>query len=287
VKRSHLVLAIVTFGYFAILYVPFVLMAILSFQGPNGGPTFPLRGFSTQWYEQVLGVESGVAGIGVRLERIGEPLQRSLLLAFMATLVSTSLALVTAIPFRRQFHGSAALFYFLLLGAVTPGLALGVGYALLAQELDLKLSLLTSGLAAHVAWTFPFAFVVMLITFNRFDRALEEASRTLGATEWTTFRRVTLPLVVPGLLTAALFSFTLSFDEYIRSQFAAGVDQTLPLKILGLLGGRVTPALYALGSLTTAVSIVVVVVLLGSAGYLLKRRRRHAQALPPDVAVSG
>jgi putative spermidine/putrescine transport system permease protein len=278
VRRWTPVLAAVTFGYFVILYVPFVLMTLFSFQGPNGGPGFPLQGVSLQWYEQALGIEQGVAGIGVRLESVGVPLHRSLTLALLTTVISTALALTTAIPFRRRFRGSRILFYFLLLGAVTPGLALGLGYTLLAQQLGFQLSLLTTGLAAHVAWTYPFAFIVMLVAFNRFDLALEEASRTLGATEWTTFRRVTLPLIVPALLTAALFSFTLSFDEYIRSQFAVGPDQTLPLKILALLGGRVTPALYALGALTTAVSFVVIAVLLGSAAMLLTRRRRREAA---------
>jgi putative spermidine/putrescine transport system permease protein len=123
-----------------------------------------------------------------------------------------------------------------------------------------------------------------MMMFNRFDLSLEEASRVLGANEWVTFRRVTLPLIMPGVMTSALFGFTLSFDEYIRSFFATGSSQSLPLVILSSLTARITPTVYALGTLTTLVSLTLIAAFVTYLAVGRRRNRRPADVAPAEPA---
>ena len=110
--------------------------------------------------------------------------------------------------------------------------------------------------------------------FNRFDTSLEDAALTLGATRWQTFRNVTLPVMQPAVLTSLLFAFTLSLDEFQRSLLITGTEQTLPLMVMASVTTRVTPTLYALGSITTLMSFAVVAIYI----WLLSRSLKRAQA---------
>ena len=107
-------------------------------------------------------------------------------------------------------------------------------------------------------WTFPFSFLVMMVNFSRFDRSVEEAAGCLGASPWTVYRTVTLPLVVPGLLASALFAFTLALDEFARSVFVIGVANTLPTMILGAQTNALRPTIYVVGTLTTVLSMCII-----------------------------
>jgi putative spermidine/putrescine transport system permease protein len=98
----------------------------------------------------------------------------------------------------------------------------------------------------------------MLAVFNRFDARIEEAALTLGASRLTTFRRITLPLILPGVIGAGLFGFSLSYDEYARSMFTTGADATLPLAVMAQLDRQLTPEIYAIGTTTTAFSLIAV-----------------------------
>jgi putative spermidine/putrescine transport system permease protein len=111
--------------------------------------------------------------------------------------------------------------------------------------------------------------------FNRFDSSLEDAALTLGATRWQTFRNVTLPVMQPAVLTSLLFAFTLSLDEFQRSLLITGTEQTLPLMVMASVTTRVTPTLYALGTLTTLLSFVVVAIYL----LLLTSSQRRSERL--------
>jgi len=144
-----------------------------------------------------------------------------------------------------------------------PGITVSLGLALVFQRLHIPLHWLTTGLAVHVMWTLPFSLVVFLMFFNRFDASIEDAALTLGATRWQAFRHVTLPVMQPAVLTSLLFGFTLSLDEFQRSLLITGTEQTLPLMVMASVTTRITPTLYALGTLTTLLSFAVV------AGYLL------------------
>ncbi len=259
-----------------VLYFPFVIMTILSFQGPRGGHTFPMRDTSTIWYWKLFnpGKLTEYSDVGEFLGDYLGALQRSLLLALITLVISTVFALMAAQAFRRGFRGSNGIFYLWLLGIIVPGITVSLGSALIVQSLDIVPHWLTTGLAVHVVWTLPFSLVVFLMFFNRFDSSLEDAALTLGATHWQAFRHVTLPLMQPAVLTSMLFAFTLSLDEFQRSLLITGNEQTLPVMVMASVTTRVTPTLYALGTLTTLLSFLVV------GGYLvlmtlsLRRSRR-------------
>jgi putative spermidine/putrescine transport system permease protein len=260
----------------AVLYFPFVVMAILSFQGPRGGHTFPLRGVSTIWYWKLFnpGKLTPYSDVGEFLGDYLASLQRSVVLAVITMLISTVLALMAAQAFRRGFKGSGLVFYLWLLGIIVPGITVSLGLSLWFRRMDLPLHWLTTGLPVHVMWTLPFSLIIFLMFFNRFDTSLEDAALILGATRWKTFRHVTLPLMQPAILTSLLFAFTLSLDEFQRSLLITGTDQTLPLMVMASVTTRITPTLYALGTLTTLLSFAVVGAYLALLTYSLRKSRR-------------
>jgi putative spermidine/putrescine transport system permease protein len=136
-----------------------------------------------------------------------------------------------------------------------------------------SLGMFTSGLGAHLTWTLPFGLLIMFAVFNRFNPAYEEAARDQGATPWQSFVHVVLPLIAPSVVGIGMFGFTLSWDEIARSSQAIGDLNTLPLELQGLTTTVTDPAIYALGTLTTAISLLVIALALGSAAWLRRRRR--------------
>jgi putative spermidine/putrescine transport system permease protein len=271
----------------AVLYFPFVIMGVLSFQGPRGGHTFPLRGLSTIWYWKLLhpGQLTEYSDVGEFLGDYVGALERSLLLAGLTMVVSTVLGLMAAQAFRHRFRGSSIVFYLWLLGIIVPGITVSLGLALFFRRLGIPLHWLSTGLAVHVMWTLPFSLIVFLMFFNRFDAALEDAALTLGATRWQTFRHVTLPVMQPAVLTSLLFGFTLSLDEFQRSLLVTGTEQTLPLMVMASVTTRVTPTLYALGTLTTLLSFSVVGAYLLLLTYSLRRSERLARSPVRPTAI--
>ena len=136
------------------------------------------------------------------------------------------------------------------------------------------MGLFTSGIGAHLTWTLPFGLLIMFAIFNRFDGRFEEAARDLGATPWQTFRHVVLPIIGPSVVGIGLFGFTLSWDEIARSSQAIGYLNTLPLELQGQTTTVTTPVIYALGTLTTAVSMAVIVLSLVVIALLQLRQAR-------------
>ena len=137
------------------------------------------------------------------------------------------------------------------------------------------MGLFSSGLGAHLSWTLPFGLLIMFAVFNRFNVAYEEAARDLGATPWQTFRYVILPIIAPSLIGVALFGFTLSWDAVARSSQAIGSVNTLPLELRGLTTTVTTPVIYALGTVTTGISMGVIAVCLALVTIVQRRRRRR------------
>lgn len=260
--------------FIVFLYGPFVVLAILSFQsGPNGGPQFPIIHWSIYWYKQLFGMNppSSVAPLP-----IGDALVRSLILASVTMVVSTVLGTVTAQAFRRHFKGSTLIFYLVVLGMIVPGVLVGLGVALVSNYADIARTWWGTAFATHVVYTYPFAFLVMLAIFNRFDHSIEEAAWSLGVPPGRTFRRITFPLIFPGVLSAMLFAFTLSYDEFPRSLFAAGPDLTLPLAIYGTFQIEIHPDIFAFGVLTTIFSFSLLAVYGILMALSVRRARRIA-----------
>jgi len=160
--------------------------------------------------------------------------------------------------FRKPFKGSGLLFYTIMSGIMVPGILLSLGMATLLKQLGIPPAWWSSGLGVHVVWTLPFGFLIMMAVFNRFDHRLEEAARDMGANEWTVFKEVTLPLIMPGIVAAGLFGFTLSYDEFARTTLLSGADNTLPLDINASMTQRIRPTLFALGTATTLFSLLMI-----------------------------
>ena len=268
------ILAVYTALFLLFLYGPFVVLAILSFQtGPEGGPQFPIIEWSTYWYQHLFGLTppSRVAPLPIE-----ESLGRSLVLAVMTMVVSTVLGVTSAQAFRTRFKGSGIAFYLIVLGMMVPGVLVGLGMALVANVLGVDRHWWGTAFVLHVVYTYPFAFLVMLAIFNRFDQSVEEASWSLGVSPIRTFRKVTFPLIFPGVLSAMLFAFTLSYDEFSRTLFASGRDLTLPLAIYGTFSVEIHPNVFAFGVLTTLFSFALLTVYAVLMTLSVRRARRVA-----------
>jgi putative spermidine/putrescine transport system permease protein len=232
------------------VYGPMFAMFTLSFQGPRGGVTFPMRGLSFFWWEKLAG-PSAVGDLKASM-------MRSLILAVIVMVVTALFSTMLAMAFRKRFRGSAVLFYAVMAGLMVPGTLLSLGLATLLRQAGIPPNWWSSGLAVHVVWTLPFGFLVMMAVFNRFDGRLEEAARDMGADEWTVFKEITLPLILPGIVAAGLFGFTLSYDEFARTTLLSGALNTLPLDINASLTQRVQPTLFALGTASTIFSLMMI-----------------------------
>jgi putative spermidine/putrescine transport system permease protein len=261
---SFYALTVVFVLFVLFLYGPMTAIYILSFQGPTGGLTFPMRGFSLRWFGALFGQE--------RTGDFAGSFERSLVLALLATVLTLLISLSAGLAFRRRFVGATAVFYMAIASLVMPGVFVGLGIAIVLQVLDLTPVWWLTGLGAHLTWTLPFGLLIMFAIFNRFDRAYEEAARDLGASSWRRLTQVILPILAPGLIGVALFGFTLSYDEFPRSVLTVGAKNTLPLEIYAMTNTVTTPSVFALGTLTTAVSFLIISAALASIATIQRRR---------------
>jgi putative spermidine/putrescine transport system permease protein len=256
----------VYYGFFLMfIYGPMFAMFVLSFQGRRGGTSFPMRGYSFYWWHKLLEPSS----VGDMQGAMG----RSVILALMVMVITALFATMLAMAFRKKFFFSNVLFYTILTGLMVPGVLLSLGMAILMRQLGISPAWYTSGLAVHVIWALPFSYLVMMAVFNRFDSSLEEAARDMGASEWTVFKEITLPLIIPGVVAAGLFGFTLSYDEFARMTLLSGAENTLPLDINASMTQRIRPTLFALGTASTLFSLLMISVFLGVYTILYRRSR--------------
>jgi putative spermidine/putrescine transport system permease protein len=250
------------------LYGPMSAIFILSFQGPTGGLTFPMNGVSLHWFHALIAQQ--------RTGDFAGSFTRSILLALLVLALTVVVSIMAGLGFRRRFRGDALLFYMAIASLIIPGLLLGLGVGLLFRMAGLSPAWYSSALGAQLTWTLPFGLLIMFAVFSRFDRAYEEAARDLGASTWQTLRHVVLPILLPGIIGVALFGFTLSYDEFPRTVIPIGSRNTLPLEIWAMTTNVTSPALYALGTLTTAVSFLAIALALGSIALIQRRRARRA-----------
>ncbi len=248
------------------LYGPLSTIVILSFQGPDGGLTFPMNGFSFDWFANLFERQ--------RVGDFGGSFLRSLILGLLVMVSTVVVSLLAGLAFRRRFRGSGVLFYLAVASLIVPSILISLGIGLAFQIAGLKPSWYSSAFGAHLTWTLPFGLLIMFAVFNRFNKAYEEAARDLGATSWQTFRNVVLPLILPSLIGVGLFGFTLSYDEFARTLMTAGTFNTLPLEIYAMTTNVTTPVLYALGTVTTAFSFLIILIALATILILRRRRAR-------------
>jgi putative spermidine/putrescine transport system permease protein len=286
-SRGFWPLAMVFALFVLFLYGPMITIFVLSFQGPEGGLTFPLRGVSLHWFRKLA------EGLGT--VDIGAAFRRSLMLGTVVMLFTVALSVLAGLAFRKKLAGGNALFFVTVASLIMPSIIVSLGIGLQFRLLDsgikgalealgandtlesygTALGLLSSALGAHLTWTLPFGLLIMFAVFNRFNPAYEEAARDLGATPWQSFRHVVLPLIGPSIVGIGMFGFTLSWDEIARTSQAIGDVNTLPLELQGLTSTVTTPAIYALGTVTTIVSFAVMALALGSAVWLRRRATRQ------------
>ncbi|GEP11173.1 ABC transporter permease [Methylobacterium gnaphalii] len=268
------------------LYGPTLTILVLSFQGPEGGLTFPMNGVSTHWFAK-LWEGAGVVDIWAALAR-------SLRLGLAVMLLTVVIAFFAGLAFRKHFRGEGGLFVLAIASLIVPSIVVSLGIGLEFRLIDEAINamasatgwewlqdhgtlmgLSTSALGAHLTWTLPFGLLIMFAVFNRFDPAYEEAARDLGASGAQTLRHAVVPILAPSLVGVALFGFTLSFDELARTSQAIGGRNTLPLELQGLTTTVTTPEIYALGTLTTGMSLVVIASALCAVLWLQRRRARR------------
>jgi putative spermidine/putrescine transport system permease protein len=258
------------FGLFLLfLYGPMLVIYILSFQGPNGGVTFPMVGTSLVWFEDIL--KPG------QMANIPVSFGRSIALASVVSLLTVTISVAAGLAFRRRFPGSGVVFYLAVASLVMPSLLVGFGIGLEFKALGTRPGLFTSALGAQLTWTLPFGLFAMFAIVNRFNRAYEEAANDLGASSWQRLRHVTLPILLPGIIGVAMGAFTLSYDEYARTTLVIGERNTLPLEIYALISSATSPTLFAIGTVTTGVSFIIIGITLWR---ILRLQRRRAGAAP-------
>jgi ABC-type spermidine/putrescine transport system permease subunit II len=242
-RRGDVALYLYAALLYLFFYAPVIYLVVFSFNDA-AATTPPWRGFTLQWYRQIF------ANSDLRAAFVN-----SLSLGIVSAVLSVAVGTLMAFAFRWPFRGKGLVFALLLLPMLTPGIVFGVALTLLWRFLGLTPGLFTSTLVAHVTYTLPFAFLVVFTRLHRFDRSLEEAAMDLGADQVTTFRLVTLPIILPGLVAGAIFCFTLSFDEFIRTFFVIGNENTLPMYLWSMIMTDSTPQTSAVGSVIVAFSL--------------------------------
>jgi len=262
----HRALALYAGAYLAFLYLPVLFLPLFSFNDSHY-IAFPLSGFTLRWY-QALAADAAML----------QALSNSLKVGAVTALLSTLLGLLAAKAVTQyRLRGKGAMLGFIGLPLFIPDIVLGIALLLLIAAMGVPLSLATVVLG-HLCLCTPFALAVLIARFEGFDRNLEEASADLGEGPLMTFRRVTFPLMLPGIMASLLLTFIVSFDEFLIAYFLSGTEATLPVFIWSQLRFPARlPVVLALGALILLVSVALVVL-----AEVLRNR-----GLPPDKTRIG
>jgi spermidine/putrescine transport system permease protein len=239
--------AIVIYGAIAILYmlIPIGLIVVFSFNDPAGKFNFTWQGFTLSNWAHPF-----------EITELTNALLLSLRLAALATLISTVLGTMIALALvRYDFFGRTASNYLIVIPTATPEVVLGASLLSLFLIYGLQLGFSTL-LIAHVMFCISFVVIVVRSRLIGFDRSLEEAAQDLGANPFTTFRKVTLPLIWPGIIAGALLAFALSIDDFVVSNFTAGTEVTFPLYIFGAAQRGIPVQVYIIATMLFAITVL-------------------------------
>lgn len=258
-------LGIYALFYLVFLYVPVLFLPIFSFND-SAIVAFPLKGFTTRWYENLWSNEAMQGALWNSLE-----------VGIATSVISTILGICGARALTRyRFPGKGGIAALIMLPLVLPEIIVAISLLVVLLQLGFSLSLF-SVILGHILMCVPFSIAVLSSSFEGFERSLEEASLDLGEGPAMTFFRVTLPLVAPGILSSLLITFTISLDEFIVSFFLSGTEPTLPVYIWSQLRfPSKLPDVLALGSLLLVASFF----LLSVAEVMRRRAARRAGASP-------
>lgn len=255
-KKPALGLRIFAWLAYAYIYFPILILIIFSFNTQRINVHW--EGFTLQWYKVLL--QDGDVLLATR---------NSLVVALISTVISTIIGTMAALALQRyRFPGYGAAESTLYIPVIIPEVVMGIALLAFFALIGLTLGLGTITIA-HIAFNIPFVALVVRARLHGFDKAIEEASMDLGANELTTFRRVTLPTIMPGVLSGALLAFTLSLDDYVITYFTAGPGSTtLPLRIFSMVRFAVTPEVNALSTLWVVTVFVLLLI-----GQMAQRRQ--------------
>ncbi|MGH2475186.1 MAG: ABC transporter permease [Candidatus Limnocylindrales bacterium] len=272
------------FTALAILYllVPIIVMIAFSFNDPPGR-------FNFVWGELSLDAWANPFG----RPRLGDALLTSLLVAFASTIVATALGTLIGLALTRyQFRGRSSTNLFLFIPMATPEIVLGASLlTMFVGTAHEPFRSLTGGLLfplgiqtiliAHIMFNISYVVVTVRARMQGFPRHLEEAAMDLGANEWTTFWKVTFPLILPGILAAALLAFSLSIDDFIITQFTAGLEQTFPIWVWASIRNNLPPQVHVIGTMVFVGAVALV-----AFSTLMERRaeRRDRRIAREEVA---
>ncbi|WP_033848849.1 ABC transporter permease [Yersinia wautersii] len=246
------------------LIVPVLVIVPLSF---NAGSflSYPMAGFSLRWYQTFFNSDEWLGALG-----------NSLLIAPLATLLATGLGVLAAIGLvRGEFRGKALVMAMLISPMVAPVVIIAVGMFFFFARLSLLNSYLGLVLA-HALLGVPFVVITVTAVLKSYDQNLSRAAASLGASQWLVFRKVTLPLIAPGVFSGALFAFAVSFDEVVVTLFLASPRQrTLPIKMFAGIRENLDPTIAAAASLMVGASLLLLIVM-----ELLRRRSERLRHHP-------
>jgi spermidine/putrescine transport system permease protein len=218
-------------------------------QAPSGRLTFHWTGFTTQWYQQVFDISD-----------LTSALVHSLVVALASTVISvligTPLALALA---RYRFRGRGVSDAVIFTDIAAPEVVVGASLLSLFISLGVSRGLVTI-VIAHVAFSVAFVVIVVRARVQGLDRSIEKAAYDLGAGPWTTFQKVTLPLILPGIFAGALLAFAMSIDDFIITEFVAGQTLTFPLWVYGAVKVGIPPQVFVMGTLIFIVGIALAIV---------------------------
>ena len=264
-RLSRLVLPAFTGLAVLYLFLPIAVMIAFSFNDPAGRQNITWQGFTLENYLTIWG-RPDITG----------PMTTSLVVAVAATLVSTILGTLIGMALTRyDFRGREGLNLLIFIPMATPEIILGASLLSLFVSIGIQRDI-TTIVIAHVMFNISYVVVTVRARIAGFNRSLEEAAMDLGANEWTTFRKVTFPLIFPGILAAALLAFALSIDDYVITSFVAGRDITFPLWVFGVSRLGVPPEVNVLGTLIFVVALAFIAVQIWS-------QRRSVSAAPPSA----
>ena len=263
--------AIVIYAVFAVLYllVPLIVIAVFSFNDPAGKFNFTWEGFTLEHWENAFGIQE-----------LTDALRTSLELAALSTVISTVLGTMIALALvRHEFFGRRAANFLIVIPLATPEIVIGASLlSLFLLVLGQSFLGFKSLLIAHVMFSISFVVVVVRSRLIGFDRNLEEAARDLGASSLETFRLITLPLMMPGIVGAAMLAFALSIDDFVISNFNSGQTVTFPLYIFGASQRGIPVEVYVIATILFAVTLVAMVFTIWQ-----QRRAERMAAVRPDA----
>lgn len=258
--------------FFAFIYIPLVVIAVYSF---NANPVNMMTwtGFTTEWYAQVLGFKTTISENALYIESTGQLIQavwNSLVIATSTTLIATVFGTAIAIGlYRFNFLGQRFYRVIMFMPMLMPDIVLGIALLIFFVNSGINLGL-TTIIIGQCTFLISYVFIVVSARLAGMDRTLENASADLGADEWTTFRRVVLPQLLPGIVGGALLAFIISMDDLVITYFIAGVDvTTLPMFIFAMLRRGIKPEINAIAVMMLTFSFVV-----ASLGLYLRSRQK-------------